>query len=119
MSNDSPFFLNVTFVYLMLTTAVMTSPLANLKAYELNIFYFHFIIKLLVVIGPRTPIRTDHISTMSKGTKIERVILGSHDILMTHTDGNPVGVTFFYFEMECFIRCTFFKIGLHYCELVP
>lgn len=75
MSNDSPFFLNVTFVYLMFTTAVITSPLANLKAYELNISYFHFIIKLLVVVGPCASICTNHIPTMSKSTKIERIIL--------------------------------------------
>lgn len=119
MSNDSAFFLNVTFVYLMLTTAVMTSPLANLNAYLINICYFDFIIKLLVVIGPCASICTDHIPTMAKRTKIECVVLWSNNILVAHTNGNPIRVTLFYLEMECFIRCPFFKIGLHDRKLVP
>lgn len=100
ISNDSAFFLNVILVYLRFTTAVMTSPLTNLNAYIIIISYLDFIIKLLIIIGPCTSISTDHISSMSKSTEIECIVLGSNNILMTHANSNPIRVTLFNFEVE-------------------
>lgn len=74
----------------MLTTAVMTSPFANLKACILSMSYLDFVVKFYVVVRPSAPVGADHIPSVAQRTEVELVRFRNHDVLVADPHCDPV-----------------------------
>lgn len=89
------------------------------KSLKLRQIYLNFVIEVNVIIGPRSPICTDHIGSVAKCAKIKSIVLRCYYLLVANSNGNPIRVTLLNFEMESFVSWGFLNIRIHDCKFVP
>ena len=81
--------------------------------------YFYFVVEVGVVVGPGSAVCADHIATMTDCTEIEEIGLGDNNILVTHTNSNPIGSTLLDPKIKHLIINSLLEAGLHQRKFIP
>lgn len=69
--------------------------------------------------GPGSAVCADHVATMANCAEIEEIGLGDNNILVTHTDSNPIGSTLLDPKIKHLIIKSLLQARLHQRKFIP